>query len=93
MTQQIVAREPLIGDALIFEQAFLKSGDERLLYEMREKGRSDIASLMYNAVNDERHQIAMNMLAEGLLPELIAKVTGLSLQQIKNITTDGVSHG
>jgi predicted transposase/invertase (TIGR01784 family) len=91
--EQIVAREPLIGEALVFEQAFLKSGDERLLYEMREKGRSDFASHMYNSkqkgieegIESRNIEIVKNMLDNGVSIELIERYTGLTSDFIKGV--------
>ena len=99
--EQIATQEPMIRRAMTIEDAFMKIESERNLYELREKGRRDFDSAISAAEKrgEERGEkrgekrgraerdleIAGGMLAEGMSLELAAKITGLSLEELKTL--------
>ena len=87
--EQIATQEPMIQRAMTIEEAFMKNESERYLYELREKGRRDFDSAMITAEKRgriaEKMEVARTMLAEDMSLELISKITGLSLEELKTL--------
>ncbi|MDR1241653.1 MAG: hypothetical protein LBM00_02555 [Deltaproteobacteria bacterium] len=76
------------------------SGDERnrALAEAREKARMDLDSYLGDARYEGRQEglqegkleVARNLLREKMSPDTVAKVTGLSLDEIKRLASENV---
>jgi len=70
------------------------SGDERdrALAEAREKARMDrdswLSDARYEGRQETKRNIAKNLLRESLSYEVIARVTGLSLEEVKQLGAD-----
>jgi predicted transposase/invertase (TIGR01784 family) len=86
--EQIAEREPLIRRAMTVEDIFSKNAEERRLYELREKGRRIYESAIRKAERDgearTKRQIARSMLTSGIPADTIAKITGLSIEEINS---------
>ena len=78
---------PAIKKALTIEEIFAQSDRERRLYELREKGLHDLATIRATGREEGREErnreIARALLVDGLAPEQVARVTGLSLDEVK----------
>jgi predicted transposase/invertase (TIGR01784 family) len=95
--EQIAKQEPMIQRAMTIEEAFMKSESDRYLYELREKGRHDFDNAMSTAEKrgiakgktegkaEGKAETARNMLTEGMSLELTAKITGLSIEELKTL--------
>ena len=87
--EQIVIQEPMIQRAMTIEEAFMKSESDRYLYELREKGRNDYNNAISTAEKRGeargKLEIARAMLADNMSFELIAKLTGLSKEELKDL--------
>ena len=91
--EQVATQEPMIRRAMTIEEAFMKNESERYLYELREKGRRDFDSAMISAEKrgkadgkaERNLEVARKMVAEEMSLELISKITGLSLQELKTL--------
>ena len=74
---------------MTIEEAFMKNESERYLYELREKGRRDFDSAMITAERRGKAEgileAARSMLNEGISLDLTAKITGLSLDELKKL--------
>lgn len=92
--------EAAIGKALDAADLFLQDEKERVAYLNREIAQMDIAAEkkyyekqlelrhqqgLQQGQNKERLEIARNIKIEGISPDLIAKCSGLSLDEIKKI--------
>ena len=55
------------------------------ILEMREKAKHDEASRLYQAERKGKLEIAKNMLNENMTVEIIAKLTGLSVEEINKL--------
>jgi predicted transposase/invertase (TIGR01784 family) len=70
------------------------SGDERAraLAEAREKARMDLDSWLgdarYEGRQEEKIQVARNCLLEKMPADIIAKLTGLTLEEIRRLADD-----
>ena len=71
----------------------MKNESERYLYELREKGRRDFDNAMITAEkrgraegkSESKAEIARAMLEEGMSLNVTAKITGLSLEELKTL--------
>jgi len=88
---RVAKEEPMIEKALTCEDLFAKMEWERRLYELREKGLRDLASLKRHAALEGRaegraealRETARRMLAGGLAPETVVELTGLSPEDVR----------
>ena len=89
---QVATQEPMIRRAMTIEEAFMKNESERYLYELREKGQRDYDSAIITAEQrgkvERNLEIARTMLAENMSLEQTAKITGLSLEELKTLLND-----
>jgi predicted transposase/invertase (TIGR01784 family) len=91
--EQIAVQEPMIRRAMTIEEVFIKNEEERRFYELREKGRHDFDNAMITAEKrgktegkaGEKLEIACAMLAKDMSLELTAEITGLSIEELKNL--------
>ena len=91
--EQIATQEPMIRRAMTIEDAFMKNESERYLYELREKGQRDYDSAIITAEKrgEKRGKLegkledARAMLAEDMSLGLTAKITGLSVEELKTL--------
>jgi len=95
--QQIATQEPMIKRAMTIEEAFMKSENDRYLYELREKGRNDYFNAISTAEKrgeargkaegkvEGKAEVARAMLADNMSLEITAKITGLSIEELKTI--------
>jgi predicted transposase/invertase (TIGR01784 family) len=91
MMESIAKQEPLIRRAMTVEDLFTKNEEERQFYELREKGLNDFYNAMSTAKKsgklegrlDTQLETARSMLNDAMAPELIAKFTGLSVEQVE----------
>ena len=92
--EQVANQEPMIRRAMTIEETFMKNESERYLYELREKGRRDYESAMLTAEKrgreegikrmlEEKRETARTMLADGMAPELVAKYTRQTVEEIE----------
>ena len=97
-TMDRIAKEtPMIEKARTCEELFAQMEHERRLYELREKGLHDLASLQKHARREGREEgreegrtealrsAARNMLCKGMAPALVAEVTGLPLDEVSTL--------
>jgi predicted transposase/invertase (TIGR01784 family) len=56
-----------------------------LLHESREKAIWDEQARLYGATQKAKKEIAKNFLADGISPEIVAKNTGLSLEDVRSL--------
>ena len=93
--------EPMIQQALSAEVIFTKDQIKRRAYEKAEKARRDHIAIMNYAVSKSRAEglaegeargeargrakVAAAMLQQGMKPETIASMTGLSLAAIQEL--------
>jgi len=93
--EKITMSTPAIKKALTIEEIFAQSDLERRRYELREKGLHDIASIRglgrEEGREECRFEVAKKMLAEGFSPEQTSKLTGIPLEEIKNLGCSKVS--
>ena len=98
---RIAKETPMIEKARTCEELFAQMEHERRLYELREKGLHDLASLQKHARREGREEVreegreegrtealrsaARNMLCKGMAPDLVAEVTGLSLDEVRTL--------
>jgi predicted transposase/invertase (TIGR01784 family) len=69
---------------------YLSSDEETLaLYRAREDSAHERANLLYTGRMEGKEEVAKNMLAENMSLELIAKITGLSIEEIKALQAKG----
>ena len=69
---------------------YLSSDEETLaLYRAREDSAHERANLLYTGRMEGKEEVAKNMLAENMSLELIAKITGLSIEGIKALQAKG----
>ena len=61
------------------------SEEEMDTYERIQKAEMDRVSAASYLLRKEKHTIARNALAEGLTPEFVQKITGLSLEEIAKL--------
>jgi predicted transposase/invertase (TIGR01784 family) len=95
--ERIAEREPLIKRAMTVEDIFSKNAEERRLYELRDKGRRIYESAIRKAQRDGeaigeargeiigRKRTARSMLDNNMPLEIISKVTGFSIEEIKSL--------
>ena len=87
--EQATTQEPMIKRAMTIEEAFMKNESERYLYELREKGQRDYDSAIITAVKhgklEGKFEDARSMIAEGISLELTAKITKLSIEELKKL--------
>ena len=97
-----MVKDPMIGQALDLEKLFLQSRDQRLAYivDMMElwdeediSGRREEAALAKGKAEGEakgraegRADTARNLLRMGIAPSQISEATGLSLEEIKELS-------
>jgi predicted transposase/invertase (TIGR01784 family) len=87
----------MIKRARTVEDLFAQSEQERIIYNQREKGLRDFTIAMNNAEKRgiekgiERGElaasvkIARGLLSDGISPDVVAKNTGLSLDEVKRL--------
>lgn len=91
--QQIAYKEPILQKAITLEEIFLQDDAKRRGYDLSEKLRRDnIEQLIYaedkgreEGREEEKIEIARNLLAEKMSIEFVSKITGLSLEDLKKI--------
>jgi predicted transposase/invertase (TIGR01784 family) len=87
--EMLAAKSPEIKDT--YEVLKKLSADEevRLLYESREKAIRDEQARLYGATlkGEQRKavEIAKNLLSDGISPEVVAKNTGLSIEDVRSL--------
>jgi predicted transposase/invertase (TIGR01784 family) len=97
--ERIATQDPLIGRALTVEDIFAKVDEERYMYELREGNRNDYLNAMNTAKKrgiaegiekgiergkaEALRETARSMLAEGMAPASIAKITSLPIGEIE----------
>jgi predicted transposase/invertase (TIGR01784 family) len=63
---------------------YLSSDEETLaLYRAREDSAHERANLIYTGRMEGKEEVAKNMLAKNMSLDLIAEITGLSMEEIK----------
>ncbi|MDR1021333.1 MAG: hypothetical protein LBL73_11290 [Synergistaceae bacterium] len=83
------------------EDIFAKNDEERRLYELREKGRRICESAIRKAKLDgeasgearAKRQVARSMLLDGMSAGTISKVTGLSIEEINDLSSQSKNSG
>jgi predicted transposase/invertase (TIGR01784 family) len=89
--ERIAEKEPMLRKAMTIEEIFMKNEEERYFYELRERGRHDFESAVIAAEKrgklegkeEGKLETARSMLADAMAPDLIAKFTGLPVEQIE----------
>jgi predicted transposase YdaD len=71
------------------DQKKLVSDEDALaLYRAREDSAHERANLIYTGRMEGKLEVAKNMLSENMSLELIAKITGLSIEEIKTLQAE-----
>jgi predicted transposase/invertase (TIGR01784 family) len=69
---------------------YISSDEDALaIYRAREDSAHERANLIYTGKMEGKLEVAKNMLSENMSLELIAKITGLSLEEIKALQAKG----
>lgn len=87
--EEISMTNPIIKEAVEFENSFLQDKMERRAYEQREKAIKDYYSYMtaskQEGIQENKIQNAINGLKKGYSLEIISDITNLSIQDIEKI--------
>jgi predicted transposase/invertase (TIGR01784 family) len=99
--EKIAESKPMIKRAMTIEDIFTKNEEERRLYELREKGRRDYINAINTAekrgmkkgmeqgigqgIELGMKKVARSMLADGMSSDLVSKLTGLSIEEVKSL--------
>ena len=81
----LATKNPYIKSAYEQLQVISQDKQKRLEYESREKAIRDHNQMMYEAEQRRALEIAKNLLAFGIAPDIIVKTTKLSLEQIEKL--------
>ena len=95
--EEIAMSEPMIRQALNAEVIFTEDQIKRRAYEKAEKAHRDHIAILNYAVSKSRaegvvegrtaeaERIAGNMLLQGIAPEMVAQISGLSLVEVQKL--------
>lgn len=87
--EEISMANPVIKEAIEFENSFLQNKIERRAYEQREKAIKDYYSYMtaskQEGIHENKIQNAINFLKLGIDIETVAKGVNLSIEKIKEL--------
>ncbi|MHA6483305.1 Rpn family recombination-promoting nuclease/putative transposase [Paenibacillus sp. strain BS8-2] len=82
-------QEPALGKAMTVLEFLSQDVEARRLYEMRQKALHDEASLMEGAREEGERKgklkVASNMLAKGMDLESVSELTGIPIEELKNV--------
>jgi predicted transposase YdaD len=85
--EMIAERSPQMRKAVGYLKELSADEQTRLVFESQETSRRDIMSRLDGVIKERNNEIARNLLEISLSTEKIAKVTGLSLEEVELLKT------